>query len=112
LRTLEDKTFLLLTVAISLAFGWILWPFYGAVLWATILAIVFVPLYRRLSRSMRQRRNLAALVTVTIVVAIVILPSALIAASLIQEASGLYEKFHSGELIVIFSQSWTPCRHG
>src|SRR5262249_44349276 len=37
LRTLEDRTFLLLTVAISLAFAWILWPFYGAVLWATIL---------------------------------------------------------------------------
>jgi hypothetical protein len=29
LRTLEYRTFLLLTVAISLAFAWILWPFYG-----------------------------------------------------------------------------------
>jgi hypothetical protein len=43
LRTLKDRTFLLLTVAISLAFAWILWPFYGAVLWATILTIVFAP---------------------------------------------------------------------
>ena len=31
LNTLEDKTFLLLVIAISLAFAWILWPFYGAV---------------------------------------------------------------------------------
>ena len=98
LRTLEDKTFLLLIVAISLAFGWILWPFYGAILWATVLAIVFAPLYQRLSKSMRQRRNLAALATVTIIVVIVILPATLITASLIQEASGLYEKFRSGEL--------------
>src|SRR5215510_13270214 len=43
LRTLEDRTFLLLIVAVSVAFAWILWPFYGAVLWATILAIVFAP---------------------------------------------------------------------
>ena len=59
MNKLEDKTFLLLVIAISLAFAWILWPFYGAVLWATVLAIVFAPLYRRLSGSMRQR--LAAL---------------------------------------------------
>ena len=98
LNTLEDKPFLLLIISISLAFAWILWPFYGAVLWGTVLAIVFAPLYRRLSRSMRQRRNLAALATVVIIVIIVILPSALITASLVQEASGLYGKFQSGEL--------------
>jgi predicted PurR-regulated permease PerM len=98
LRTLEDRTFLLLTVAISLAFAWILWPFYGAVLWATILTIVFVPVYRRLAKSMGQRRNPAACATVAIIVAIVILPATLITASLVQEASGLYERFRSGEL--------------
>jgi predicted PurR-regulated permease PerM len=98
MRTLEDKTFLLLIIAISLAFVWILWPFYGAVLWGAVLAIVFAPLYRRLSRSMRQRRNLAALAAVMIIVVIVILPLTLITASLVQEASGAYEKFKSGEL--------------
>ena len=98
MRTLEDKTFLLLIIAISLGFAWILWPFYGAVLWGTVLAIVFAPLYRRLLRSMRQRRNLAALATVMIIVVIVILPLTLITASLVQEASGLYENFQSGEL--------------
>ena len=72
MRTLEDRTFLWLIVAISVAFAWILWPFYGAVLWATILAIVFAPVYRRLAKSMGQRRNLAALATVAIIVAIVI----------------------------------------
>jgi predicted PurR-regulated permease PerM len=98
LNKLEDKTFLLLVIAISLAFAWILWPFYGAVLWATVLAIVFAPLYRRLCGSMRQRRNLAALVTVVIIVLIVILPSTLVTGALVQEASAVYEMFKSGEL--------------
>jgi predicted PurR-regulated permease PerM len=97
LRTREDRTFLWLIVAISVAFAWILWPFYGAVLWAMILAIVFRPVYQRLAKSMGQRRNLAALATVAIIVAIVILPAALITASLVQEASGVYERFRSGE---------------
>jgi hypothetical protein len=34
-RNLEDNTLLLLVIAVSLAFAWILWPFYEAVLWAT-----------------------------------------------------------------------------
>ena len=52
---LEEKTFLILLVAVTLALGWILLPFYGAVFWGIVLAIVFAPLYRRLLARMRQR---------------------------------------------------------
>ena len=95
---LEDKTFLLLVIAVTLAFAWILWPFYGAVLWGTILAILFAPLDRRLRGIMGQRRTLAALATVVIVLLIVILPLILIGGLLLQEAVGVYEKFKSGEI--------------
>ena len=88
LSTLEDKTFLLLITAISLAFAWLLWPFYGAILWGTVLAIVFAPLYRRLCRSMRP--NLAALATVVIIVLIVILPSTLITRFPLSDAAPLH----------------------
>ena len=98
MRTLEDNTFLLLIIAVSLAFAWILWPFYGAILWGTVLATVFAPLHRRLSSSMPRRRNLAALATVLIIVTMVILPLMLIAASFLQEATGLYKRIQSGEL--------------
>ena len=97
-RVLQDKTFLLLLVAVSLAFAWILRPFYGAVFWAIVLAILFAPLYRRLAKSMRQRRTLAALATVVIILVIVILPLTLITASLLQEAFGVYARVQSGEL--------------
>ena len=79
MRTIEDNAFLLLTIAISLAFAWILLPFYGAVLWGTVTAILFSPFYRRLLKSMGQRRTLAALSTVMIIISIVILPMTLIA---------------------------------
>jgi predicted PurR-regulated permease PerM len=98
LSTLEDKTFISLVIAISLAFAWILWPFYGAVLWGTVLAIVFAPLYRRFCRAMRQRPTLAALATVAVIVLIVILPSTLVMASLVREATSVYAMFKSGEV--------------
>ena len=94
---LEDKAFLVLLVAVSLAFAWIVWPFFGAVLWGVILAIVFTPLYRRLLRSMRQRRTLAALATLVIILVLVILPLTLVTALLVQEGAGVYERIQSGE---------------
>jgi predicted PurR-regulated permease PerM len=95
---LEDKSFLLLLVAVSLAFAWILWPYWGAILWATVLAIVFAPAYRRLSRSMGGKRTLAALIMLAIIVMIVILPITLITAMLLQEGLGVYQRIQSGEL--------------
>jgi predicted PurR-regulated permease PerM len=101
MRTLEDTTFLLLMVAISLAFAWIIWPLYGAILWASVTAIVFAPLHRKLSQSIGPRQNLAAFATALIIVAMVILPLTLIGASLLQEASSLYVKIQSGELNLV-----------
>eukprot|EP01031_Cornospumella_fuschlensis_P053362 gene53362-65179_t len=46
---LEVRTLILLLVLVTLAFGWILLPFYGAVFWAVVLAVVFSPLQRRLA---------------------------------------------------------------
>jgi predicted PurR-regulated permease PerM len=97
-RTLEDRALLLLIIAVSLALAWILWPFFSAVLWATVLAIVFAPLYRRILRSIGQHPNLAALTTLVIIVTLVILPLSLTATSLVQEATGLYDRIQSGEL--------------
>jgi predicted PurR-regulated permease PerM len=94
---IEHRGFLLLLVAVTLAFAWILQPFYGAVLWAIVVAVIFAPVQRRLLASMGDRRSLAAAVTVLIVIAIVLLPLAIIATSLVQEASGLVAKIQSGE---------------
>jgi predicted PurR-regulated permease PerM len=96
-RSFEDTTFLLLIVIVTIAFGWILQPFYGAILWAVVGAVIFAPLYRRLLRS-TQKPSLAATIAVLLVTAMVILPLAMVAASLVREASGLYAKVQSGEI--------------
>lgn len=101
MRTIEDKAFLFLIVAVSLAFLWIVWPFYGALLWGTITAILFAPVFRRLTKAMGQRRNLAAATTVIIILIIVILPLTLVGMSLVQEVSGVYRRVQSGELDLV-----------
>jgi predicted PurR-regulated permease PerM len=101
MRSSEDKFFLLLMVAATLAFGWILLPLYGAVLWGVVIAIIFAPLNRRLSVAIGFRRNLAAVLTVGLIVTIVILPLSAVGASLAQEAGGMYKKIQSGELDMV-----------
>jgi predicted PurR-regulated permease PerM len=97
---LEDKTFLLLLLLVSLAFLWVLWPFYGAVFWGAILALMFSPLFLRLLKKMPKKRTLAALLTVSIILVLVILPVGFISALLAQEAASVYQRVESGELSV------------
>jgi predicted PurR-regulated permease PerM len=88
----------LLAAVVSALFLWILWPFYSAILWAAILAILFRPLYRRLADWFHRRRTPAALATLLVILVIVVLPTAVLGAMLVQEVRQVYEAVQSGEL--------------
>lgn len=94
----ENRVFLILLTLVTLAFGAILWQFHGAVFWGVVLAILFAPMHRKLLRRMPGSPNLAALATLGLCLVVVILPMTLIAASLVQEANGIYERLKSGQL--------------
>jgi predicted PurR-regulated permease PerM len=95
---LQNKAFLLLLIAVTIAFGAILWEFHGAVFWGIILAILFAPLHRKLLQRMPTRQNLAALCTLALCLVVVILPMSAITISLLQEATAIYERLRSGQL--------------
>ncbi len=95
---LQDRTFLLLLIGVSIAFLAILWPYYEAVFWGVALAILFAPLHRRLLARMPRRRNLAALCTLLLCLVLVILPVTLLGVALVQEATHLYDRIRSGQL--------------
>src|SRR5689334_24805384 len=44
--SLEDGGFLTLVLVVTLAFAWLLTPYFGAILWGVVVAILFSPLYR------------------------------------------------------------------
>jgi predicted PurR-regulated permease PerM len=96
-RTLQHQVFLILLIAVSCAFGWVLLPFYGAIFWGVVLAILFAPMHQHLLKLVRQRRNLAAAITTVLFFISVFVPLAFIATILLNEASVEYEKIHSGQ---------------
>jgi predicted PurR-regulated permease PerM len=95
---LERGTFLFLLAVVTLAFGWILFPFFGAVMWGVALAILFTPLYRRLLKKMGGRRNLAALATLLLAMIVVIIPLSMVTVSLVEEVSLVSQKVRSGDI--------------
>ena len=94
----ESKFFLWLLVAVSLAFLWVLSPFYGAVFWGAVFAIVFAPLHARLLKTMPLRHTLAAILALLFILLLVIFPLSLVSALLVQEAGLVFQRMQSGEL--------------
>lgn len=95
---LEQRFFLLMLVLVSLAFGWLLEPFWGCIFWACAITVIFYPVQRLLLRWMGGRPNLAALLTLLICMLVVVLPVLAISAAFIQEGALFYDKIQRGEV--------------
>lgn len=96
--TVENRALLALMVAVSLAFAWILLPFFGTIMWGAIIALLFAPVNRWWLARMPRRPTLAAMLTLLLVVLIVILPFALVTTALAREAAAFYQRMQTGEM--------------
>jgi predicted PurR-regulated permease PerM len=106
LTNFEDRVFLGFVVVASLAMLWVSWPFLGAILWGVIAAIMFAPVNDRLFMKMPTRKNLAATLTLLLVIAVVIIPFFVIGGLLIDEALRTYNQLQTREIdfAAIFDQ--------
>lgn len=98
--SLQRKTLLLLLALVTIAFIWILLPFYGAIFWAVALGILFAPLQRKMLLKLRGRRNLATFTTLGACTVIAIIPVVLTTGLLVQEVALLYKDVESGKINV------------
>jgi predicted PurR-regulated permease PerM len=96
-NSVHQHSFHILLLVVTVALAWILLPFFGAIFWGTILAILFQPMQRWLTIKFGKRRNLAALTTLVLAVLIVIVPLILVAGTLAQEISLAYAQIKSGQ---------------
>ena len=98
--TLQQKTFLLLLSIVTIAFGWILLPYAGAIFWGVILAIVFAPVYRWVLAKTKGRATLASILVLLLIVVMVILPLSLISGALVNQAASVVEMVRAGDITV------------
>lgn len=97
-KSLQFKSLTVLLVLVTVAFIWILLPFYGAVFWAVILGILFAPVQRRLQQKFGWQRNVTSLCTLSLCLVVAILPVIIVSILLVQEGATVYKNIESGEL--------------
>jgi predicted PurR-regulated permease PerM len=90
--------FLTLVVAITIAFFWLIHDFLQPIFWAIALGIVVYPLHTWIARRLAPRQSLAAALSVTVVVLVVVLPLLFVVAAVTSEAAPLYARLGAGQL--------------
>lgn len=95
---MERRSFILLLIAVSIAFGLILKPFGGAIFWACAVTVIFAPLQRWLLRKIGDRPNTAAGLTLLILMAIVVIPVILLTSAFVSEGVQFYQRVEAGEI--------------
>ena len=90
--------FLLMVLMVSAAFAGLISEFMMALFWAVILTILFYKTFDRIKTRFRGKENLAASLTLLIIIFIVIVPVLLIGSALVRESIFYYDKVSSGEI--------------
>lgn len=98
--------FILILAIVTIAFFDVLSPYFSAILWAAILAVIFAPLKVLLRRKMGDRNGLASFVTLLIICLIVFTPLAIITSSLVVEINTVYVKLqnNSAQFPTVFAE--------
>lgn len=83
---LQQASFLVVLVIVSLLMAVVVYPFAQPLLWAALAAIMFQPLYRWCLRRLRGRRNPAASLALLIIFFVVMVPAGWIASLVVEQA--------------------------
>lgn len=97
-KNLESQSFLLLLVLVSLAFFWVLYPFFGPIFWAAAISIIFFPVQKRLHQKWPGRRNTHAFLTLTVCLIVVVIPVIFTLSSVVSQIVDFYQKVDDGEI--------------
>src|SRR5687768_8169513 len=83
-------------LALALYLCWLmLLPFINVVLWATVLAVVFYPMHRRIRARVGSPSGAAALSTLLVVV-LILLPATFITIAVVRELAGAADSLQAG----------------
>ena len=88
--------FFTLLVAATLAFIFLLKPFFEPILWAATLAIIFSPLHKFILNKFKQRNSLAAFVTLLLILFTVVVPATTLSIAVVNEGADLYSDIREG----------------
>lgn len=98
-KRLQVISFFLLLLVVFIVVLFIVKPFAEIVAFGAILAILAYPVYTRLFNRLKSK-NLAALLTLFLVILVVFIPAAFFGRLLVNDVDSVYDQFKSGGLVL------------
>lgn len=95
IKTRQLGFFLVFLVGIAVLFFFIAAPYVSAIFLALVTAVLFKTLNEKILNGLGGRKNIASLISVIVVLAIIFIPLSVIGRSLIKESTALYSKVQS-----------------
>lgn len=94
-KSLTKGFFIFILLIVTTAFFNVLSPYYSAILWAAMLAVIFHPLKLQIRQKLGYKNGIVSLFTLLIICLIVFTPLALVMSSLAFEANIIYAKLQT-----------------
>jgi len=95
---IERGGMFVLLVLVTAGLLFIVASFMGALLWATIAAIVFQPIFERLLERWPHQPHLAAGLTMLIMTVAVVIPMIILGSMVVDQAAGVYQQLRDGQI--------------
>jgi len=102
-KKIQSATFFAMLIGLSLFFAWLLKPYLYPIFWAAVIATLFHPLYVKILPKLKNRKNLAATITMCIAMLIIIIPMILIASMVVKQSLDIYNQFGNRESLIKIS---------
>lgn len=99
-RGVEQGGFLLFLALVSIALLIVVLPFARPLMWATLAAIMFQPLYQRLHQRMPRYPGRAAAATLLVITIAILIPGMLIGSIVVEQAVSVFFAFRDGQFDV------------
>ena len=98
LNRIELRSFIGLLLLVTLAFLWILQPFFGALFWAYALTVLLHPMQKKYLSRLGDRPNTKAIITLLAGLILMILPIIFIATSFTAQVTDIVQMVESGKI--------------
>jgi predicted PurR-regulated permease PerM len=97
-KRVESGGLILFLAFITIGLALVVSSFISALLWASLAALLFQPLYQRLLARWPDRRSTAAAVTILIITVAVVIPAMIVTSLVVEQAAGVYNQIRSGQI--------------
>ncbi len=93
---IQNTLFFSILIGVSIAFVWLVQDYLFPIIWAVVLALLFHPLYTRITHRVYGRKTVAAALTMCVAVFSVFAPISIVGTIVAQEGISLYQAVEGG----------------